>query len=66
MPKRPPKPLLTPAELDLRWRISAGGAEFIGPVAPPMELWLRDREKQRAWRKQVNLEPKDDDNEPIP
>ena len=61
--KRPPKPLPTPAELDLLWRGIAGGPEFIGPVAPPMWLWMHDRAKQAAWRKQVNLQPKDEENE---
>lgn len=53
----------TQTELEALWRPRP---EFIGPVAPPMWLWMHDREKQRAWRKTVNLKPKDDDNEPIP
>jgi hypothetical protein len=31
------------------WRADAGGPAFIGPVAPPMILWLHDREKQKLW-----------------
>ena len=64
--KRPPKPLPTPAELDLFWRgIGIGGAEFIGPVGPPMELWLRDRDKQAAWREKMNLNTKGPPSESV-
>ena len=45
---------LTARELEAFWRI--GGPDFIGPVGPPMELWARDREKQRLWRAKVNLD----------
>ena len=38
--------------LEALWRPSSG---FIGPVAPPMWLWTRDREKQAAWRIACNL-----------
>jgi hypothetical protein len=38
---------LTPAELEAVWRPYPS---FIGPVGPPMWLWVRDREKQRLWR----------------
>jgi len=33
-------------ELEALWRPDPA---FIGPVGPPMVLWLRDREKQRVW-----------------
>ena len=48
-------PEAPPEELDLFWR---GGPEFIGPVAPPMWLWMHDREKQRLWQIATNLDPK--------
>ena len=38
---------LTRQELEALWR---PGSDFIGPVAPPMWLWQRDREKQALWR----------------
>jgi hypothetical protein len=43
---------LTPAELEAVWRPYPS---FIGPVGPPMWLWVRDREKQRLWRIKVSL-----------
>jgi hypothetical protein len=49
---------LTAEELEAGWRRHPG---LIGAVAPPMWLWIRDREKQRAWRKFHGLEPADDD-----
>ena len=49
---RPPRALPTQVELEALWRPSP---EFIGPVGPPMELWIRDCAKQAAWRKQMNL-----------
>ena len=44
-----PRALPTQAELEALWHPRP---DFIGPVGPPMELWIRDREKQAAWRKQ--------------
>jgi hypothetical protein len=44
---------LTQRELEAFWR---GHPDFIGPVGPPMTLWLRDREKQALWRKAHALE----------
>lgn len=49
---RPPKPWPTQAQREAFWR---GHPDFIGPVGPPMELWLRNREKQEAWRKKHGL-----------
>ena len=34
------------------WRPSPG---FIGPVAPPMWLWVKDRERQARWAAEMNL-----------
>ena len=42
----------TPEGFDALWRPSP---DFIGPVGPPMWLWIRDREKQAAWARLVNL-----------
>jgi hypothetical protein len=39
-------------ELEALWRPSP---DFIGPVAPPTWLWLRDSEKQAAWQARHNL-----------
>ena len=44
---------LSEAELETLWRPSS---DFIGPVAPPMWLWQRDRAKQAIWRKAHGLE----------
>ena len=51
MPKRE-KPSRTREKLEALWRPHP---DFIGPVAPPMELWLRNREKQAVWRKNNGL-----------
>jgi hypothetical protein len=45
-----PKP--RPTDLEALWRPHPA---FIGPVGPPMVLWLRSREKQEAWKKRMNL-----------
>ena len=58
----PPRALPTQVELEALWR-PRPVHRCIGPVAPPMWLWMHDREKQAAWRKQVNLQPKDEENE---
>jgi hypothetical protein len=42
----------TQAELEAIWRPHPG---FIGPVGPPMVLWLANREAQAKWRKRVSL-----------
>lgn len=47
---------LTELELEAIWRKDPN---FIGPVGPPMVLWLRDREKQAQWEKDMNLRPRD-------
>jgi hypothetical protein len=47
---------LTQRELEAFWRDLKGGPDFVGPVGPPMWLWLRDHEKQRAWRERHALE----------
>ena len=49
-----PQVLPTQAELEALWRPRP---DFIGPVGPPTELWIRDREKQRLWRIATNLGP---------
>jgi hypothetical protein len=41
------KPTKRPDELEALWRLDP---DFIGPVAPPMWLWLHDRKKQALWR----------------
>jgi hypothetical protein len=46
------KPPRTEAELEALWRKDPG---FIGPVAPPMWLWLKDEEKQERWEIEMNL-----------
>lgn len=48
----------TYAQLEAFWR---GTPDFIGPVGPPMVLWLRDREKQKLWRKRHGLHPREDE-----
>ena len=35
------------AELEVAWRPDPS---FIGPVGPPMLLWLNDRDKQEKWK----------------
>ena len=47
----------TAETLERLWRPSA---DFIGPVGPPMLLWLKDRQAQRQWRSEVNLAPADE------
>jgi hypothetical protein len=44
----------TAEQLEALWRPHPA---FIGPVAPPMVLWARDRERQRQWRATMNLAP---------
>jgi hypothetical protein len=46
------RPRRTAAELEALWRKSS---DFIGPVAPPMHLWLHDPEKQELWRERHGL-----------
>lgn len=58
MPKPPRKrerPPSTEAELEAFWRKDPG---FIGPVGPPMWLWLRDRERQEQWEIEMSLRPR--------
>lgn len=43
----------TQAELEVFWR---GDPSFIGPVGPPMMIWINDEEAQARWRIAVNLE----------
>jgi len=43
---------LTQAELEALWR---SAPDFIGPVAPPMWLWERDRAKQALWSRKHGL-----------
>ena len=43
----------TQSELEALWR--TGGPLFIGPVAPPMWLWVHDQKKQALWRKAHGL-----------
>lgn len=50
--ERPPP---TAAELEALWRKDPA---FIGPVAPPMFLWINDEERQRLWRIATSLEPR--------
>jgi hypothetical protein len=45
---------LTVEELEELWRPSP---EFVGPVGPPMWLWLKDADAQRAWELAMNLAP---------
>jgi hypothetical protein len=52
-PKRQ-KPMPTPQELEALWRPYPS---FIGPVAPPMVLFLRDRAAQAQWEIAMNLRP---------
>ena len=52
--KRGDKTPWTDAELEAYWRPSP---DFVGPVAPPMWLWLRDLEAQERWKIQTNLAP---------
>ena len=44
----------TEAELETLWRPTPA---FIGPVGPPMVIWINDRDAQARWRQQVNLAP---------
>jgi hypothetical protein len=54
---RPPKPRPSQTDLEAFWR---GDPDFIGTVGPPMVLWLRNREKQKAWAKRHALHPRED------
>jgi len=49
---RKPRPPRTEAALEALWRKDPA---FIGPVGPPMALWLRDRARQAAWSAACNL-----------
>ena len=46
---------MTAEELEQLWRPSP---DFIGPVGPPMVLWLKNAEAQREWKIAMNLAPK--------
>jgi hypothetical protein len=43
---------MTAEELEALWRPHPA---FVGPVAPPMWLWIRNRQAQASWRIAVNL-----------
>jgi hypothetical protein len=62
--KHKERPPLAQADLEAFWRsLEQGGPDFVGPVGPPMHLWMHNREKQRAWREKVNLAPLPEDRE---
>ena len=43
-------PSVKPSDLTAIWRECVGaGEEFIGPVAPPMWLWLKRGSPKDAW-----------------
>jgi hypothetical protein len=46
---------MTAEELEGLWRPHPA---FVGPVAPPMVLWLRDRQRQEQWEIETNLKPR--------
>jgi hypothetical protein len=57
---RKERPPLTQRELEDFWRDLKGGPGFIGPIGPPMWLWMHDREKQKAWAEKHGLRPRED------
>jgi hypothetical protein len=56
-PRAEPQPIktnrrfkpMTYEELEADWRADEGGPNFIGPVAPPMLLWLYRHSPKSPW-----------------
>ena len=48
----------TPETLELFWR--NGDPDFVGPVGPPMELWLMAGSPLDPWMRQDIRDPSDD------